>query len=328
MEIFLLLIWSRLTITERNFQIQYILPQKKRSKNIFLIFSITMLTTYIVLICLIFIDIFPEVWDKVLYDLSNTFFLAMLLGVFLIKIPEILTSSKKIELIESFINLKKYKEAKEILFDLIKTSRKTYEYFNLLGRIELEKISGKEDSNLFSNSWNYFQRALELVKRNKISIYNNLTLWFFLKNELNSCKKLNEEILRRKPKNLIALARKIDILEKEKNYEDLIEFFEKKIKYLKTDFTIFSYYLYIYYRCVKKSSNDQKKINLALEEAPISKHLPFINIYNLGIMYYHEEIKKSLTKILEKVNRLVIPENLNDEQRENLKRWAIFTRTN
>ena len=114
MEIFLLLIWSRLTITERNFQIQYILPKKKRSKNIFLIFSITMLTTYIVLICLIFIDIFPEVWDKVLYDLCNTFFLAMLLGVFLIKIPEILTSSKKIELIESFINLKKYKKAKEI----------------------------------------------------------------------------------------------------------------------------------------------------------------------------------------------------------------------
>lgn len=286
-----------------------------------------MLIAYIVLIFLIFIDIFPEVWDKVLYDLSYSFILAMLLGVLLIKIPELLTSAKKIELIESFINLKKYKEAKEILFDLIKTSRKTYEYFNLLGRIELEQISGIEDSKLFSNSWNYFQRALELAKRDTISIYNNLTLWFFLKNDLKGCKKLNEEILRRKPKNLIALVRKIDILEKEENYEDLIKFFEEKIKYIKSNYTIFSYYLYIYYRYVKKSSNDKKKINFILEETPISKDLPFINIYNLGIMYYQEDKKKLLTKVLEKVNSLVIPENLNDEQRENLKRWAIFTRT-
>ena len=64
----------------------------------------------------------------------------------------------------------------------------------MLGRIELEQISGINDSELFSNSWNYFQRALELAKRSKISINNNLTLLFFLKNDMKSCIKLNEEI--------------------------------------------------------------------------------------------------------------------------------------
>ena len=179
--------------------IQYILPIKKYHKYLFLIFCFVIFITYLFLrIFLFYVEIDLNL-KKLLEDLSNSFILALLLGLILFKIPQILSSSRKIELIQSFIRSKKYGDAKKILTELITESSKMSIFFNLLGRIELEEANLKEDKSVsFEFAWKYFQRALELAGSNNTDILNNISLWYYLKNEFEKSKDINEIVLKKK----------------------------------------------------------------------------------------------------------------------------------
>ncbi len=308
--------------------IQYILPIKKYHKYLFLIFCFVIFGTYLVLRILLFYSGFDLIWKKFLEDLSNSFILALLLGLILIKIPQILSSSRKIELIQSFIRLKKYDDAKKILSDLFTESSKTPIFFNLLGRIELEEANLKKNkTKSFEYSWKYFQIALELTNNNNIDVLNNISLWYYLKNEYEKSNGINEIILKKKAKNLIALTRKIDLLEINKSWNDILSIFQKNIKVFKKNILTFSYYLFIFYVCAKKLEKEDE-IKLALNIAPVNKNLPFELLYNFGLMYYQESKVEALRTVLKSISIKINYDNLEDDYINNIKRWNIFVSEN
>lgn len=308
--------------------VQYILPIKKYRKYLFVISCVVILVIYLFLKIILFHCEFDLNWKKLLEDLSNQFILALLLGIILVKIPQILSSSRKIELIQSFIRLKNYDEAKKILTELITESSKMSIFFNLLGRIELEEGNLKENkSESFENAWEYFQRALELTDNNNVDILNNISLLYYLKKEFVKSNNINEIILKKKPKNLIALSRKIDLLKIDQSWNDILSIFQKNIKIFKKNILTFGYYLFLFYISAKELEKEDE-IKLALNIAPINKNLPFELLYNFGLMYYQESEVEALRVVLKNISIKINYDNLEDNYINNIKRWGIFVSEN
>ncbi len=226
-------------------------------------------------------------------DFRNLVLLVLLLGLLLRYLPFYLDAPTKLRLIENLISIKSYDKAEKIVDELISLFPQDWKFHNIMARIKIEQGDLK-------SSWSWLTLAELWAKKEKEEINNNKSLICYLNKAYDISFEINEKILKKNRKNIIAILRKLEILRVRKNWQDLITFFEQSKKILESKNELYLDAFLCFYEALKANKMSNQLLSY-LTDLKFSENLPTNTLYNYGVIFYKEKKKEKLNSIFLKI---------------------------